>query len=814
MPTGAVTFKAGDDALGSAAVSPDGTATLEVATLASGSHAITAAYVGNAEFAGSASAPLTQIVEKAATTTTIATAADAATAGRPTTFTATVSGAGGTPTGTVTFKDGADAVGTATLSDGIAKLTLPRLSAGDHSVTAQYGRDARFAGSTSSASAVAVGKAATTVTIAASANPLPAGLAVTFTARLSASGGTPTGTVVFRDGADTLGSAAVSPDGSAKLEVATLSVGSHTITAVYEGDASFAGSTSAPLVHVVDKAATSTTVTASPNPGTVGQAVVISVQVVGSGGMPTGVVTFRDGAEELGRSALSADGSASLTVSRLSSGRHAITAAYGGDGNFAPSVSPAYSQALELPRGSYQPILILVATIVLAALLVLMRGVAMVVIARLFRWLVWPILWAIRWVFRRILMILRFLRILSRVNTQQRPAEAFLGLSVNTISRALTETEDAIRQNPNPANVAIRYNRRLVCFWLAPQIEHKGEYEKPHAERDIGKAERFFTVDIPVESNPLNLYDDVHNAFIVGLFGDSDKACFHVLTEFRKTINSNVVMLSVVFSLIVSVVAVLNILWSKYVDFYKLAGVPQGRWLPPVFAFLGLEFETKLVVNTAIFGAATCLAGLGLMWLFYNIAYDQSQRHNGQQMNNFLVRYLSDLNINFAKIHAHATRAVVEEADIDKVKKDTVLWITNLQWMAFRTFFIEEFLRSVIFQVRRNSIYALFLIPAFFIVLMLTVAWLFGVHQFDVFDLESSVYRQNTFYVFFPWLVYAYYRYMNQSLDPMRESIDGQWSKFRELNVQGAMRHILESYANQLDQWRSRFRDRGGGPQN
>jgi hypothetical protein len=652
----------------------------------------------------------------------------------------------------------------------------------------------------------------TSTTLQASANPAPAGKAVTLTARVTGTGGTPAGTVTFKDGAGSLGSAALSAEGSATLEVSTLAVGSHTITAVYGGSADFAGSTSAPLVQVIDKAATTVTVTASPSPGTVGQPVTITARVAGPGGTPTGAVAFRDGAEELGTERLSADGSAMLTVARLSSGTHAITASYSGDANFAPSGSPAYAQVLELPKGSYQPIVILIATILVAALLVLMRGVAVVVIGRLFRWLVWPILSAIRWVFQRIAATLRFLRILSRAHPQQRPAEAFLGLSVNTISRALTETEEAIRQNPNPSNVAIKYNRRLVCFWLAPHIEHKGEYERPQGERDFKRAERFFNIDIPADSNPLNLYDDVHNAFIVNLFGDSDKACFQVLTEFRKTINSNVVILSVVFSLIVSVVAVLNILWSKYVDFYKLAGVPQGRWLPPVIDFLGAEFETKMVVNTAIFGTASCLVGFGLMWLFYNIAYDQSQRYNGQQLNNFLVRYLSDLNISFAKIHAHATRAVIEEADIKEMKKDTVLWITNLQWMAFRSFFIEEFLRSVLFQVRRNSIYALFLIPAFFIFLMLAVAWLFDVRQFDIFDLGSSVYRQNTFYVFFIWLVYIYYNYMTRSLLPIDESIDRQWSKFRELNVQGAMTKILESYANQLDSWRSRFRDRASGP--
>ena len=61
---------------------------------------------------------------------------------------------------------------------------------------------------------------------------------------------------------------------------------------------------------------------------------------------------------------------------------------------------------------------------------------------------------------------------------------------------------------------------------------------------------------------------------------------------------------------------------------------------------------------------------------------------------------------------------MVEDTEIEAMKKDSVLWMTNLQWMAFRAFFIEEFLRSVLFQARRNSIYALFLIPAFFIFAM------------------------------------------------------------------------------------------------
>jgi hypothetical protein len=63
--------------------------------------------------------------------------------------------------------------------------------------------------------------------------------------------GTPTGTVTFRDGATTLGTATLS-GGKASFSTATLSAGvTHSITAVYSGDSSFATSTSAVLTQTV-----------------------------------------------------------------------------------------------------------------------------------------------------------------------------------------------------------------------------------------------------------------------------------------------------------------------------------------------------------------------------------------------------------------------------------------------------------------------------------------------------------------------------------------------------------------------------------
>ena len=75
-------------------------------------------------------------------------------AGSGVTFTATVSGSGGTPTGFVVFNDGTTNLGIGTLnSSGMANLTTAALSVGGspHSITAVYSGDGAFAGSTSSA---------------------------------------------------------------------------------------------------------------------------------------------------------------------------------------------------------------------------------------------------------------------------------------------------------------------------------------------------------------------------------------------------------------------------------------------------------------------------------------------------------------------------------------------------------------------------------------------------------------------------------------------------------------------------------------
>jgi uncharacterized repeat protein (TIGR01451 family) len=98
-----------------------------------------------------ATATLTVGAPATTTSTTLSSSVNPSSVGQAVTFTATVTGASGTPTGTVTFFDGGTAIGTATLAAGAASFTTSLLTLGAHNITANYGGSAGSAASTSSA---------------------------------------------------------------------------------------------------------------------------------------------------------------------------------------------------------------------------------------------------------------------------------------------------------------------------------------------------------------------------------------------------------------------------------------------------------------------------------------------------------------------------------------------------------------------------------------------------------------------------------------------------------------------------------------
>src|SRR6202034_1375532 len=115
-----------------------------------------------------------------------------------------------------------------------------------------------------------------------SANPSVFGESVTFTATVAADipgSGAATGTVTFLDGTTTLGTGTLNGSGVATFSTSALTVGSHSITAVYGGDADFTASTSTAVSQVVDQDSTTSIVVSSANPSVFGQSVTFTAMV-------------------------------------------------------------------------------------------------------------------------------------------------------------------------------------------------------------------------------------------------------------------------------------------------------------------------------------------------------------------------------------------------------------------------------------------------------------------------------------------------------------------------------------------------------
>jgi len=264
-PTGGfVTFRVGDSVLGTALVDANGQATLTIPSLGVGNFSLTASYTGTGNLANSTSAAAGLTVSRASTAVALGSSLNSAATGQSVTFTATVSALApgdGAPTGTVTFKDGNVVVGTAQINplSGKATLTTSFAATGGHTITATYSGDVNFEGSAQSlteqvnAPAAPVAPAATTTTLAASANPVRVGQAVRFTATISGPAGTvtPTGTVTFYVGTTVVARATLDANGQAHFTRSFSLRGLRTVRAVYSGDAHFAASSQSMTEQVI-----------------------------------------------------------------------------------------------------------------------------------------------------------------------------------------------------------------------------------------------------------------------------------------------------------------------------------------------------------------------------------------------------------------------------------------------------------------------------------------------------------------------------------------------------------------------------------
>ena len=256
-PTGTVTFtdtfNSGTVTLGSQFLGSASTAAISP-MLAPGVHSIVVTYAGDTDSSASASAPLAYTVNQAATAVTVNFAPNPSVVLAPITFAATVTGNGGSPTGTVSiYANGTSLLGAASLgANGTASISYSFPAVGTYPITAVYAGDTNDAASTSATVTEVVGSIPTAAALGYTSTGGTASQVILAATVIGVSGPMPTGTVKFTSGSATLGSVTL---GSATLDatgVATLNPNlipgvSYSIVAYYAGDALHSPSTAATL---------------------------------------------------------------------------------------------------------------------------------------------------------------------------------------------------------------------------------------------------------------------------------------------------------------------------------------------------------------------------------------------------------------------------------------------------------------------------------------------------------------------------------------------------------------------------------------
>jgi uncharacterized repeat protein (TIGR03803 family) len=181
-----------------------------------------------------------------------------------------------------------------------------------------------------------------TTTLAAPAT-VAYGATATLTATV-ASTGTATGSVRFMVNGSLLLATVPVSGGKAVITASTKGVpaGTYSVQAFYSGDNTHAASHSAAANVTVKAAATTASLTATPQTVAEGAPVTLNVTVTSSAGVPTGSVRFLVGTVQFATANL-ANGKAKLTASSagVAPGQYPVHVVYSGSPSYAGSTSPA-----------------------------------------------------------------------------------------------------------------------------------------------------------------------------------------------------------------------------------------------------------------------------------------------------------------------------------------------------------------------------------------------------------------------------------------------------------------------------------------
>lgn len=329
-----------------------GNAIFTVPRMDAGKHTLTAVYPENPNFKES-SAKVSQEIDKADTSATLASSGNPSLYGSPLAFTANVTSGESKPKGSVQFLLDGVAIETRKLdTSGRASIEIPLLDAGDRKITASFLGNANY--NPSAASFVQeVKKADTEISMISSENPSLYGSVVSLTAVASSPGAKPKGSIQFLVDGKSFETKRTDAIGRATLVIPRFDAGEHVVMANFLENMNFNPS-SGSIIQEVTKADTWISLNSSENPAVYGSDIVFTASVASRAGKPQGPIAFKSDGKVSLTDNLDANGQASFKVSNLSPGTHDISVTYLGDSNFSES-SATVQQTIEERQQELQP---------------------------------------------------------------------------------------------------------------------------------------------------------------------------------------------------------------------------------------------------------------------------------------------------------------------------------------------------------------------------------------------------------------------------------------------------------------------------
>ena len=305
-------------------------------------------------------------------------------------------------------------------------------------------------------------------------------------------------------------------------------------------------------------------------------------------------------------------------------------------------------------------------------------------------------------------------------------------------------------------------------------------------------ASRFFSGQVNISADIGSLYEDVEGATIIRMFRARDRRGFYLLNEMRRMINDNVRKLAFLYVAIVLIVLVAA--WFVIPEVVGSGPATKG-----VVGFLAAQWLAGM------WGLLLCLGGIFVMWLTYFMEYVPNQRNNAREMRSFLSRYMSRLSDRYRDSLANARAVTVgDETDSAKLSAKAQKWHKIVLWLSFRAFFMESFVRNVLFQIGRNCGYYVVLAPI--VLVVSTLFWALALMLVLHLDFGAVIAGPGIFfYVGFGVLALVAIVFLLRAMRPIDEMNQADWLGFDDFDIDRGMDQVVGKYAEDVGYWKGRL---------